>query len=334
MDDLKEPVSEERFPLLCIYDMLVVSYCLLGLTMSWFFGFRIDFTLVFDFGYDIAFLLVALMFLVMHSAVLALSLRRCGKDPLIFGARWRSQMLRIIQWRRLLVLVKVLFLLKLTLVVYCSIKQAIPIINCNLFDDDLLLLDKILHLGVNPNTFLASLLGHDIVAGLVDTAYFSWYLVKPVIVAYFAILPGARMHIRFFTAYLAIWMIGGLFAVLLPSLGPIYTHPEWFEPLRIPIARHLQETLYEHYQEALCNPGVCKVFIYEGIAAFPSLHVGVVALFAFFILEINRRLGYAMFAYLAVIQTGSVLLGWHYALDGYFTIFLACMLYRVSAPSR
>ena len=189
-----------------------------------------------------------------------------------------------------------------------------------------------MHFGINPDTLIVKLLGNDYIAGAMDWIYISWYIMKPMIIAYFAIIPDRQTHIRFFTSYFAMWIFGGISALLIPSMGPIYTNPEWFSGLNIPFANHLQQMLLRHYKAALANPERYKIFIYEGIAAFPSLHVGIAALFAFFLWKINRKIGVAMFVYVALIQIGSVLLGWHYAIDGYFCIGLAYGLYRLSNP--
>ena len=37
-----------------------------------------------------------------------------------------------------------------------------------------------------------------------------------------------------------------------------------------------------------------------------------------------------MGAYTLVVQAGSVLLGWHYAIDGYFAVAVAVVLYKIS----
>jgi hypothetical protein len=46
------------------------------------------------------------------------------------------------------------------------------------------------------------------------------------------------------------------------------------------------------------------------------------------IFYVNRYLGIHMSMYTVVILIGSVFLGWHYAIDGYFTILLAFVFYR------
>lgn len=227
-------------------------------------------------------------------------------------------------------MIRILLLLKLTLWIYCNIKQAIPFINSNLYDNELLLTDRILHFGYNPNMLTVSFLGGEVVSRLIDRLYIYWYMLKPLVLAFFAILPDMNIHIRFFTSYFSMWIFGGMFAVLVPSLGPIYTHPNWFESVKMPSASTLQMQLMQNYEKAISDPEKYKIFVYEGIAAFPSLHVGIVALFAFFLLKVNRFAGILMMIYTFFIQIGSVLLGWHYATDGYFAILLAYFFYKVS----
>jgi hypothetical protein len=188
--------------------------------------------------------------------------------------------------------------------------------------------DRILHFGFNPNTAAVHLLQP--FSSVIDKLYIVWYILKPLILAYFAILPDRILAARFFSAYFAIWIFGGISALLIPSLGPVYIHPEWFAGLHKPFADNLQHKLMTHYQAALSDPSKYKVFIYEGIAAFPSLHVGIVALFTFFLLKTNKTAGIAMGAYTLVVQAGSVLLGWHYAIDGYFAVAVAFLLYKIS----
>ena len=317
--------------IICAYDILVAIYVIFALILSAVFGFNIDFTIIFHMQYDITFIVIVLLYLVIHAALMALHTRRTGEDSVLFGPYWRKKLKNsYFNWRKLIDLIKVLLLLKLTLLIYCNIKQAIPFINRNIYDSQLLFADKIFHFGLNPNTVTIKLFGSDFIAGAMDRIYISWYMLKPMVLAYFAIIPDRRTHIRFFTSYFAMWIFGGICALLIPSLGPIYTNPEWFSGLNIPFANRLQQMLLNHYEAALANPGKYKVFIYEGIAAFPSLHVGIVALFAFFLWKINRKIGIAMFLYVALIQLGSVLLGWHYAIDGYVTIGLAYGLFWIS----
>ncbi|WP_431319910.1 phosphatase PAP2 family protein [Rhizobium sp. YTU87027] len=59
-----------------------------------------------------------------------------------------------------------------------------------------------------------------------------------------------------------------------------------------------------------------------GHLAFPSVHVGLIALNAFFAAEVSRRLGIIAFSYTAFVIASSVYLGWHYAIDGYASLLV------------
>lgn len=315
------------------YDIIVAIYVIFALWLSYVFDFSINFRLILHFQYDLIFISIALLYLVIYAALLALKIRRLNEDKFLFGKTWRHEISeRFFTYDKLWDLIKIVILLKITLLIFCNLKQAIPLINPKLFDIELLAIDRVIHFGVNPNTFLVKLLGEDFIAALFDRLYIFWYIIKPLVLVYFAIIANKNSQIRFFTSYFSMWIIGGLSALIIPSLGPIYTHPEWFTSLNIPFARNLQNMLWRHYEMVINTPDKYRVFIYEGIAAFPSLHVGIVAIFAFYLCEVNKKVGIALFVYLGIIQLGSVLLGWHYAVDGYFAIILAYILFLI--PKR
>jgi hypothetical protein len=60
----------------------------------------------------------------------------------------------------------------------------------------------------------------------------------------------------------------------------------------------------------------------SGISAFPSVHVGIAAVTAIYLFERSRLLAPFGLAFLVIILFLSVYTGYHYALDGYASIFL------------
>ena len=313
------------------YDWIVAAYVLLVLVLALGFRLRLDFSTVIDFRYDAPFLGLMILYMVIVLSIEAFRLRREQKDSFVFGTAWRHYLRRrYLNWRRLAEILRTLIVLKLVLLIYCNIKQAIPFINGHLYDEQLLRLDTIFHFGVNPNLLLVRLCGDNMISFFFDGCYAAWYVIKPFVLAYFLAVAGFELRSRFFGAYFSMWIVGGIMALLLPSLGPIYVKPEWFESLNCPLASFLQQMLITHYRQALADPGSYRVFIYEGIAAFPSLHVGIVALFSFFLFERVAVAGWLMCGYTVIVLLGSVLLGWHYAVDGYVAILMAFLLFRYS----
>lgn len=311
------------------YDWAIAPYFALSVVLANAFGFRIDYSIVFHLEYDLTMILMVVVSFALIGVFTAVLQRIKGEDDRLFGKVWRHTMFsKYLTLQHLYDLLHILIALKLVLLIYCNIKQAIPRINPDITDDLLLRIDVMLHFGINPMQALVGLLSNTTVSKLIDMLYVLWYVIKAPVLVLFIVLPNRKLSERFFSAYFLLWMLGGLAAILAPSLGPVYVYQEWFDGITKPIASHLQAQLLMHYLQAVNNPDQYRVFIYEGVAAFPSLHVGVVVLFALFLFRVHRFLGILMWLYAVIVQIGSVFLGWHYAIDGYFAGMLAFLLYR------
>lgn len=314
------------------YDILAAVYIAATIIIARIYDFKINFSLVFASKYDIKFMKLVILFIALDSLVILLQVhrkRRVERKTRLFRTLVARKYLN---FRQLFHIFKVLLWLKLVLFAYCNIKQAIPFINPHIYDNLLLKADRFMFFGHDAYAVLIAMFGNPVVTALIDKLYVLWYIVKPFVLVYFASLPvrASVAHKRFFLAYFAMWIFGGLSAVLLPSLGPIYFYPDAYSHIVKPYATRLQTNLGIHYFDALRHPHSYKVFIYEGIAAFPSLHVGIIAVFAFFLYKRSRTIGWLMFGYLLIIQIGSVVLGWHYFIDGLFAIALAFLFYKLT----
>ena len=126
-----------------------------------------------------------------------------------------------------------------------------------------------------------------------------------------------------------VWIVGGtILATIFSSVGPVYfqafgfgdTFAEQMQKLAefneiSPVwALEVQQLLLDNYR----TDGPVK-----GISAMPSMHVASSALLAIFGFSYSRVVGWAMTVFAGLILIGSVHLGWHYAIDGYFSIALA-----------
>jgi membrane-associated phospholipid phosphatase len=67
--------------------------------------------------------------------------------------------------------------------------------------------------------------------------------------------------------------------------------------------------------------------MFAGISAMPSIHLAIAMTFVLLAFEIRRWLGAVFIAYLCILEIGSVILGWHYAVDGYAGVILACLIW-------
>ncbi len=193
--------------------------------------------------------------------------------------------------------------------------------------------DRWMHFGNDPVSFLHSLFSY------ADTwrffAFFygpGWMLWVNGFVFWMAIAaPKAELRRRFFVSYVFAWAIlGNIVAWLALSAGPAFYAQVTGDGVRFAPAlaavsanvlpngtgiRDIQLYLWDLYVSRTSGFGM-------GISAFPSLHVAMVTLCCLVSLEVDRVLAAAGLIIVLIIETGSVLFGWHYAIDGYFSILV------------
>ena len=211
---------------------------------------------------------------------------------------------------------------------FTLIKAAMPALNDYRWDADFEAMDRWLHGGVAPWQLLQPWLGHPIVTHVINILYAIWFLVLGFVLVWQVFsLRDQRLRLQFFWALLTTWIVlGNIAATYLASAGPCFygrmtgladpyeplmaylretdlTHPIW--------ALKAQELLWQHYMTR-------QVEVAAGISAMPSLHVAISTLLALLCWRTHKLLGLAMALYAIAIMIGSVHLGWHYAIDGYF----------------
>lgn len=196
-------------------------------------------------------------------------------------------------------------------------------------------LDAALHLGVDPWRLLQPLLGHEPVTRLIQHLYLGgWATMLVGFTAAAALSPRlAHVRTRFFLIYFGSWiLIGNALAAVFMSGGPVYfgaltgdgaRFGDQVRYLAFSAEAHnssvqLQQALWQVYRSGEYHMGT-------GISAFPSMHVAMMTLFTLTAFELDRRLGWAVAAFAAVILAGSVHLAWHYAIDGYFSIAVVAL---------
>ena len=145
---------------------------------------------------------------------------------------------------------------------------------------------------------------------------------------------------RFLLVMVLIWIVlGSGMAAMAGSGGPVFYHLfvsgiSPYQDLVSELSRH----------DGLINPRLAEELessfrsqewrLFSGISAMPSLHVAQAMLTGLlchtFRVTWLRVTGWA---YVGVILVGSVVLGWHYALDGYVSMALTLVIWRASGLS-
>ena len=121
---------------------------------------------------------------------------------------------------------------------------------------------------------------------------------------------------------------GNLLALLFSSAGPVYYERlglgSDFEPLmeHLRALNEISPVWALGVQEGLWDGHMTDGRL-AGISAMPSMHVATTVLIALYASTHARWAAWATWLFAALIMIGSVHLGWHYAVDGYFGAIIA-----------
>jgi len=222
---------------------------------------------------------------------------------------------------------------------FTSVKNAIPLIQPFAYDQAFMELDRALHFGRHPWELLQPLLGQPLVTSVVSYLYNLWLPLMYLILCWQVFsLRDLRLRQQYLISFLLGWaLLGNGLALLLSSAGPCFYGPvvggpDPYEPLMDYLhaadasftnwSLEAQRYLWENYESTGVAAG-------GGISAMPSLHVAIATLQALLGWRISRRLGWLLTGYAFVILLGSVHLGWHYAIDGYLSIALMLVIWKL-----
>lgn len=210
------------------------------------------------------------------------------------------------------------------------------------FDPLFASMDRALFLGHDPWRVTHGLFASPAATALIDKAYHGWFVPMALGLMLCAWLPRATFALRtqYLLSYMMMWIgVGSLLAFLLPSAGPCFyahfTGGADFQPLMDRLAAD-QAAAGSPISALAFQAGLLRVhgsdtlIIGGGISAMPSVHNGLAALFAFAAFRLNRKAGWAMTLYAALIWIGSIHLGWHYAVDGLAAFALAWGIWRIA----
>ena len=215
-------------------------------------------------------------------------------------------------------------IMSVTLVAFAQLKNLIPEINPYSWDVAFMNLDRMLHFGVLPHEYLHAVFGGHYAISLFTGLYNVWlFMMYFVLVIACFMRSDSRIRMQYLLAFVFTWGIGGnLFATAFSSAGPVYYgllgFGDVYADLLGRLSRHAATGALSvvETQELLW-------FIHmhpngmNAISAFPSMHVGSSVLMAIFAFRLSRWAGWAATWFTTMIMIGSVLLAWHYAVDGY-----------------
>ena len=284
-------------------------------------------------------------------AVVLVSLRWRARDPegkrLAGRAAWTAAARR---FRELLTssrgagVLLVVAVLPLFMNAFGSWKAAIPELHPFSWDAALMRLDRLLHGGRDPWRLLEPLLGQPWIVWGADYGY-TLFIPAQTAVVLWQVWNGDQLHrYRFLISYVLTWiLLGTVAATAMSSAGPCFygelvPGPDPFAPLfeRLGAIHSVSALGALEAQQVLWVSHTRRLALaFAGISAMPSMHVALPMLFVLAGWNTDIRLRLLFLAYLGFNLVASVLLGWHYAVDGYAAILgvgliwaLVCALTR------
>ncbi|WP_413867685.1 phosphatase PAP2 family protein [Albidovulum sp.] len=211
---------------------------------------------------------------------------------------------------------------------FSLMKSSIPFFVPFYADPPLAALDRMLHGGVDPWIITHRWAGLFPAEWLFPLYLDIWLFPAIGFVVFMALTDRNRdRQMRFVALYFTCWVfLGTVLSLAGASVGPVYydallggsrfgalTAALAASPLAADNLAQVQDYLWASYERRGLALG-------SGISAFPSVHVGVATMIALYLAERRWWLALPGAGFVAAILFLSVYTGYHYAVDGYFSI--------------
>jgi hypothetical protein len=223
-----------------------------------------------------------------------------------------------------------------------NLKSYVPFVNHRIWDNKLERIDHALWLGHDPANVLHSLFGTTWAAELFSLVYVAWIVLVPASIAIalvFTRRPAAGSW--YVTAISVCWGLGAVGYYLLPTLGPAYSKPQDFAGLKHTYTTDLVHNLLRdrHLVVPSSLPGggphgdPHTTEVLQTIAAFPSLHVGIMVTICLFLTLIgaSRRARVTAWGFLVLTVLATIYFGWHFSVDALGGVVLGVLAVWISA---
>jgi membrane-associated phospholipid phosphatase len=221
---------------------------------------------------------------------------------------------------------------------FVVLKGAIAVLVPFSWDQSLAHFSTKLHFGRAPYQWLWWIFETPGAIHFLNFCYSFWFVVMVATVISSAMAgKDSLLRHQFLLSFMLVWLIGGFFiAMAFSSAGPCYYAKlglgDLYKPLmdalesanrQSPIwALKMQDRLWSGYSGSPSGT--------MGISAFPSIHVASSVLFALYATRLSTALGAMMWLFAAIIMVASVLLGWHYGIDGYGGALIAIAIWKAT----
>lgn len=201
-------------------------------------------------------------------------------------------------------------------------------------------LDHFIHFGHDPWRLLYGAIENTGFLRVLELNYnILWFVLNYSLLYWVAVSPQADgVRLRYMMGFFFVWVIlGSAVGPMMLSAGPAFYGLVTGDVERfggqvafLASSKGMLSSAADYQSYLWTLREMQQTSFGSGILAFPSVHVALTMLNALFAWEFNRRIGLVAFAYVGVILFSSIYLGWHYGVDGYFSIIAVVGFYFAS----
>lgn len=171
---------------------------------------------------------------------------------------------------------------------------------------------------------LSALSGLSVNVDAWDRLYHSaWGIETVAAFALVVIGRGTRIVLGYCLTLIVLFYCGRLLGMLNPVMGPAFFQPEAFSYLEGSVTAEAMRLVNEVFGQSATLARQRGGILLGGVSAMPSLHVAMVAATAWWLAVASRWTLAITVPWVLAVWTSTVVLGWHYMLDGAGGILLA-----------
>ncbi len=201
-------------------------------------------------------------------------------------------------------------------VAFRNLKSFVPFVTDRIADPELARIDRVLWLGQDPAVLLHDVLGTSWANWVMAAVYLIWIGLVPASLAIALVWTRRSAYGAWYVTAVSVdWCLGVVLYYALPSLGPTYSHPEWFASLPRTPNSEVRDMLLSDRIKVLAGPWDTGAV--QTIAAFASLHVAVMLTICLTVtvMRLPLTIRVASWTFLALTCLATVYLGWHFFVD-------------------
>jgi membrane-associated phospholipid phosphatase len=157
-----------------------------------------------------------------------------------------------------------------------------------------------------------------------DRLYHSAWLLE--LLAAFALIVigrGRRHLLGYCVSMIVLFYVGRLLGVFNPVMGPAFHRPDVFAYLDGSLTSKAMEKLAQVMSQPPETLERTSGILLGGVSAMPSLHIAMVALTAIWLGAVRRWTLFVTVPWVLLVWMSTVVLGWHYIVDGAAGLLLA-----------